>query len=85
MTDEDRPAEPFTDEEQLRTSPRTLDRSSAARFTDEEVAFLRHVRFGELPARVRPAELVEAVDAETPAEMPYRPFDPREFGGSGDL
>src|SRR5688500_1283045 len=27
-------------------------------FSDEDMAFLRHVRFGELPARVRPDDLV---------------------------
>jgi hypothetical protein len=27
------------------------------RFTEEELAFLRHVRFGELPPRMRPDEL----------------------------
>jgi hypothetical protein len=33
-------------------------------FTDEEMAFLRHVRFGELPARVRPEERVELAETE---------------------
>ncbi|MEO3778018.1 hypothetical protein ABGB16_14460 [Micromonospora sp. B11E3] len=33
-------------------------------FTDAEFAFLRHVRFGELPARVRPDETVELVETE---------------------
>jgi hypothetical protein len=28
-------------------------------FTDEEAAFLRHLRFGELPPRARPDERVE--------------------------
>ncbi|MGC1211237.1 MAG: hypothetical protein WA890_08265 [Micromonospora sp.] len=34
-------------------------------FTDEEYAFLRHVRFGELPPRVRPEERVASTEAET--------------------
>jgi hypothetical protein len=33
-------------------------------FTDEEWAFLRYVRFGELPPRVRPDEMVEAQETE---------------------
>jgi hypothetical protein len=33
-------------------------------FTDEEWAFLRYVRFGELPPRVRPDELVELQETE---------------------
>jgi hypothetical protein len=33
-------------------------------FTDEEWAFLRYVRFGELPHRVQPDELVELQETE---------------------
>jgi hypothetical protein len=33
-------------------------------FTDDELAFLRHARFGELPARVRPDELVQLVETD---------------------
>jgi hypothetical protein len=33
-------------------------------FTDDELAFLRHVRFGELPARVLPQELVTLVETD---------------------
>jgi hypothetical protein len=33
-------------------------------FTDEEWAFLRYVRFGELPPRVRPDELVQLQESE---------------------
>ena len=39
-------------------------------FTDEEYAFLRHVRFGELPARVRPEDLTGSVETETPPDRP---------------
>jgi hypothetical protein len=38
----------------------------APEFTDEELAFLRHVRFGELPERVKPEEYVEMVETEPP-------------------
>ncbi|GAA2979250.1 hypothetical protein [Actinokineospora diospyrosa] len=34
------------------------------RFTEEEFAFLRHARFGELPARVDPADLVTLKETE---------------------
>ncbi len=40
------------------------------RFTDEEAAFLRHVRFGELPARVLPEERVELVETEARRDVP---------------
>jgi hypothetical protein len=33
-------------------------------FTDDELAFLRHVRFGELPARALPEELVPLVETQ---------------------
>jgi hypothetical protein len=47
----------------------------AQRFTDEEMAFLRHVRFGELPARVAPTELVETVETEQPPLPTRQVFD----------
>jgi hypothetical protein len=40
---------------------------SRERFTDEEAAFLRNVRFGALPARVRPDDWVEMTESEPPA------------------
>jgi hypothetical protein len=33
-------------------------------FTDEEHAFLRHVRFGELPGRILPEDMVESQETE---------------------
>ncbi|AIJ26045.1 hypothetical protein AMETH_5953 [Amycolatopsis methanolica 239] len=41
------------------------------RFTDEELAFLRFARFGELPPRVLPDDLVEVVETEQP-DLPVR-------------
>lgn len=35
-------------------------------FTDEELAFLRHVRFGQAPERVRPEQVVPLVESEQP-------------------
>jgi hypothetical protein len=40
----------------------------AERFTDEELEFLRHVRFGQLPERVRPEDYVELTESDPPAE-----------------
>lgn len=37
-------------------------------FTETELAFLRHVRFGEMPARVRPEERVEVAETEVPRD-----------------
>lgn len=51
------------------------------RFTDEELAFLRFVRFGELPERVPPAEWVEAAETDPPEPFPHRRDDPRHWGG----
>jgi hypothetical protein len=36
----------------------------AEQFTDDEHAFLRHVRFGELPARILPEDMVETQETE---------------------
>lgn len=39
-------------------------------FTDAELAFLRHVRFGELPPRVLPEEYVELAETDPPRVKP---------------
>jgi hypothetical protein len=39
-------------------------------FSDEEVAFLRHVRFGELPRRIPPEERVELTETEPRRDRP---------------
>lgn len=36
------------------------------RFTDDELAFLRHVRFGDLPERVLPDSYVELAESDSP-------------------
>ncbi len=38
------------------------------KFTDEELSFLRHARFGELPERVPPADYVAEIETELPKE-----------------
>jgi hypothetical protein len=58
------------------------------RFTDEELAFLRHARFGELPPRVRPEDLVELVETDARRDVPETLGDPDERrlwlgGGAG--
>jgi hypothetical protein len=47
-----------------RRSTMSEHREQAEPDTDEELAYLRHTRFGQLPARVRPEDLVEAEEAE---------------------
>ncbi|MEV4508719.1 hypothetical protein AB0K00_07140 [Dactylosporangium sp. NPDC049525] len=49
---------------------RAGDGSGEIRFSDPDLAFLRHARFGELPARVRPAELVELVETDPRRDWP---------------
>lgn len=44
-------------------------------FSDEEAAFLRHARFGELPSRVRPDELVELQETEPRQDRPDTHLD----------
>ncbi|MEV0811324.1 hypothetical protein [Micromonospora sp. NPDC050200] len=39
-------------------------------FDDEEYAFLRHVRFGELPPPVRPDERVELTETDPRRDRP---------------
>lgn len=39
-------------------------------FTDPDLAFLRHARFGELPGRVRPADMVELVETDPRRDWP---------------
>lgn len=53
----------------------------AERFTDEEAAFLRHARFGELPPRVRPEDMVEIVESDARPDVPRQEVDPRQDGG----
>lgn len=49
-------------------------------FTDEEYAFLRHVRFGELPPRVRPEDRVELTETESRRDRPDTAGGPEEWG-----
>lgn len=53
------------------------ERERAERFTDEELAFLRFARFGELPPRVL---LVETVETEQPSLPVEQRFDPGPQG-----
>ena len=49
------------------------------RFRDEDLAFLRHVRFGELPPRVLPADRVESTETEPRRDLP----DPEPWSPQG--
>ncbi|SES00951.1 hypothetical protein [Actinokineospora terrae] len=48
------------------------------RFTDEEFAFLRHARFGELPARARPEDLVTLKETDPVPDYADLAYDARE-------
>ncbi|WP_162907920.1 hypothetical protein [Allorhizocola rhizosphaerae] len=53
-------------------------------FTDEELAFLRHVRFGELPQPVRPEDYVATVETEAPMEeLNTEPWQHHSVGYAG--
>ncbi|GGM35467.1 hypothetical protein GCM10012275_03410 [Longimycelium tulufanense] len=56
-------------------------RGTVDRLTDAEAAFWRYVRFGELPPRVLPPEMVEIVETEQPSLSVEVPFDPGPHAG----
>ncbi|GIF46044.1 hypothetical protein DFJ67_6308 [Asanoa ferruginea] len=51
-------------------------------FSDEEAAFLRHVRFGELPPRVLPEDLVELHETDPPQAKPDNHLDDSHWRSS---
>jgi hypothetical protein len=55
------------------------DRTPETAFTDAECTFLRHVRFGELPARVPLAQLVAMTETDPPRDLPEPLGDPYEW------
>jgi hypothetical protein len=58
----------------------SADRVQPEPRTEEELADLRHTRFGHLPARIRPEDLVETEDADSAQEEPAQPMVRREWG-----
>ncbi len=56
------------------------DRERTGTLTEEELAYLRHLEFGHLPARVRPEDLVETEEADSVREEPEQPMVRREWG-----
>lgn len=56
------------------------DRERTGTHPEEELANQRHTRFGQLPARVRPEDLVETEDAGSGHEEPGQPMVRREWG-----
>jgi hypothetical protein len=56
------------------------DGEHAEPLTDDELAHLRHARFGELPPRVAPGDTVETTDTDPAHEEPQEPPVRREWG-----
>ncbi len=52
-------------------------------FTDDEYAFLRHVRFGELPPAVRPDERVALTETDPGRDRPEESEDPIRWNVQG--
>jgi hypothetical protein len=46
-------------------------------FSDQELTFLRHARFGELPERVRPDEQIQSVETDARRDLPEPVGDPQ--------
>ena len=55
------------------------DSAHSDRLTDEEAAFLRHVRFGELPERVLPDDLVPLRETDARPDWPESTTDRRSW------
>ncbi|CRK58296.1 hypothetical protein [Alloactinosynnema sp. L-07] len=52
------------------------------KFTDEEYAFLRYARFGSLPHRVAPDDLVPLNETEPAPDYADLAYDAEERGGA---
>ena len=46
------------------------DRVRGEQFSDEELAFLRHVQFGEMPQCISPEDRVELTETESRRDLP---------------
>jgi hypothetical protein len=44
-----------------------IEDDASVRISDEDAALLRHIRFGELPSRMRPEDWVEETETDPPA------------------
>ena len=51
----------------------TDDHGPREHFSDDEMAFLRHAEFGELPERIRPEQRLELTETESRREPPEPP------------
>ncbi|MBE1489348.1 hypothetical protein [Plantactinospora soyae] len=56
------------------------DRRNIERLTDEDFASVRRMRFGRLPARVMPADLIETAETDAPRDEVEQPLVRREWG-----
>ncbi|MGC4772555.1 hypothetical protein ACLQ25_26720 [Micromonospora sp. DT44] len=52
-------------------------------FTDDEYAFLRHIRFGELPPPVRPEDQVALTETDPGRDRPENAEDPVRWNVQG--
>jgi hypothetical protein len=59
----------------MRDDQDVTDDQDAAGFTDDELAFLRHVRFGELPVRIGPEAMVELTETEARRDRPETAYE----------
>jgi hypothetical protein len=60
-----------------------MEPESITPMTDDEAELFRFIRYGQLPDRVPPGQLVESVETSTPAEDPRPLIDPESpyYGG----
>jgi hypothetical protein len=58
-----------------------MEREPITPMTDEEAELFRFLRFGQLPDRVPPGQMVETVQAEGRPEEPPTNNDPRHYQG----
>jgi hypothetical protein len=61
------------------------DPAPPVRFSDDELAFLRHTQYGELPPRVPPEDLVELQETDPPRAEPEDQTTERWIGHPGAI
>jgi hypothetical protein len=55
------------------------DDETGDKLNDDQLAFLRHARFGELPLRTPPAQFVELTETDPRRDLPEPVGDAREW------
>ena len=56
------------------------DRDQTTARTDDDLTLQRQERFGHLPDRVRPEDVVETADTDSAHDEPEQPMVRREWG-----